>query len=57
MKSVVRITTVSQKWRREEDTSTNLPVKARVVVPKLVCEVPDASGFGFVMSVDGCFSC
>jgi hypothetical protein len=31
--------------------------KARVVFPKSVCEVPDASGFGVIMRVDGCFGC
>ena len=30
---------------------------ARVVVPKLVREVPDASRFALIVSVDCCLSC
>ena len=30
---------------------------ARMFVPKLVCDVPDASGFGFIAIIYGCFSC
>jgi hypothetical protein len=29
----------------------------RMAVPKLIGKVPDASGFGLVVRVDGCLSC
>jgi hypothetical protein len=32
-------------------------MRARMAVPKLVCKVSDAPGFGFVVSVQSCFCC
>jgi hypothetical protein len=34
-----------------------MEASTRMVVPKLVCEVSDASGFALLVRVNGCLSC